>query len=206
MAISTYSELQSAVENWLARTDQTARVPEFISLAEGRINRVMYPTEAEVRATISTTAGDEFTTLPTDLRVLRLVKLNNSPNVVLDYYAPEQFYDQIPGKTQGVPSVYTVLGRELVLRPIPDDSYTLEINYIKGVPALSDSNTTTTLLSRSPDVYLYGALAEAHRFLMDEKRAVYYGQLFDKAIEEVRIDEERARFGTSPVMKPRVVA
>lgn len=206
MAISTYAELQTAVENWLARTDQTARVPEFISLAEGRINRVLYPTHNEVRATISTTAGDESTTMPSDVRSVRLLKLNNSPNRVLKFYAPQQFYDELPGSDQGVPSNYTILGRELMLRPIPDDTYTLEINYLKGVPALSDSNTSTTLLTRSPDVYLYGALAEAHRYLMDEKRAVYFDQLFKTALEEVRIDEERTRFGTSPVMKPRVVA
>ena len=32
MAISTYSELKTAVENWLDHTLYTARVPEFIVL------------------------------------------------------------------------------------------------------------------------------------------------------------------------------
>ncbi len=38
MAIGNYGELKTASENWLAgRTDQTARVPEWIKLAEDRI-------------------------------------------------------------------------------------------------------------------------------------------------------------------------
>ena len=38
MAISTYGELKTAIENWLGgRTDQTSRVPEWISQAEDRI-------------------------------------------------------------------------------------------------------------------------------------------------------------------------
>ena len=38
MAISTYTELQSAVANWLARSDLTSRITEFIALAESRIH------------------------------------------------------------------------------------------------------------------------------------------------------------------------
>jgi len=36
MAITTYSELQTAIANWLERDDLTSRITEFISLAESR--------------------------------------------------------------------------------------------------------------------------------------------------------------------------
>jgi len=39
MAIGTYAELQTAVANWLDRSDLTDRIQEFIDLAEARINR-----------------------------------------------------------------------------------------------------------------------------------------------------------------------
>ena len=39
MAISTFTELKTAVDNWLARTDLAGRAPEFIALAEARMNR-----------------------------------------------------------------------------------------------------------------------------------------------------------------------
>lgn len=34
MAISNYTELQTAVANWLDRDDLSARIPEFIGLCE----------------------------------------------------------------------------------------------------------------------------------------------------------------------------
>ena len=39
MSITTYTELKTAVENWLDHTLFTARVPEFIALFEATANR-----------------------------------------------------------------------------------------------------------------------------------------------------------------------
>jgi len=38
MAISTYSELQTAVKNWSKRADLDSMIPDFIRLAELRVN------------------------------------------------------------------------------------------------------------------------------------------------------------------------
>ena len=38
MAIGTYSELQTAVANWLTRADLTSRIPEAIAMAEAEFN------------------------------------------------------------------------------------------------------------------------------------------------------------------------
>ncbi len=37
MSIVTYTDLQSAIGNWLARSDLSANIPDFITLAEARI-------------------------------------------------------------------------------------------------------------------------------------------------------------------------
>ena len=39
MSISSYSELKTAVENWLDHTLYTSRVPEFIAIFEAGANR-----------------------------------------------------------------------------------------------------------------------------------------------------------------------
>jgi hypothetical protein len=62
--------------------------------------------------------------------------------------------------------------------------------------ALSDSNAVNNLLSRSPDAYLYGSLAEAYAYLMDETRASQYMSRFTMALEEIKVDEQRAHYGT----------
>ena len=41
MAITNYTELQSALADYLIRSDLTARIPDFIALCEGRLNRTL---------------------------------------------------------------------------------------------------------------------------------------------------------------------
>ena len=89
MSINTYSELKTSIANFLARDDLTARIPEFIEIAEARINRELETREQEKRATATLTANNQYVSLPTDLRQLRSVKLNNNPIVTLDYKSPD---------------------------------------------------------------------------------------------------------------------
>ena len=37
MALSTYTDLQASVANWLHRSDLTAVIPDLVGLAEGRL-------------------------------------------------------------------------------------------------------------------------------------------------------------------------
>ena len=39
MAISTYAELQTAVTDWMARSDLSGNAADFITLGEARLNR-----------------------------------------------------------------------------------------------------------------------------------------------------------------------
>lgn len=195
MSISTYSELKTAVANFLARTDLTTQIPDFIQLAEARMSRELETRSQEKRATATLTANDEFVALPTDLREVREVKLNTSPNTVLEYRSPTALDSQFTGGT-GKPQAYSIIGNEIKFRPIPDSGYTAEIVYIGSLTALSDSNTTNTILSRHPDAYLSGALAEAYVYLMDDARAQLYDGKFGRAIEEIKKDEQRAHYGT----------
>ena len=195
MSISTYAELKTAIANFLARDDLTDQIPNFIQLAESRMNRELETREQQKRVTATLTSGDEYIALPTDMREIREVKLNTSPITVLTYYSPVGL-DQSYGTTStGKPSGYSVVGKELKLRPVPDSSYTAEIIYIGDLNSLSDS-ATTTLFSRSPDLYLYGALTESYTYLLDEQRASVYDSKFTRALEEVKVDEQRSQYGS----------
>ena len=66
MAITNYTELKTAVANFLARSDLTDRIPEFIALAEARLSRELESRSQEKRANATLTANDEFVALPTD--------------------------------------------------------------------------------------------------------------------------------------------
>jgi len=201
MAISTYAELQTSIANFLARDDLTSVIPDFIQLAEARMSRELETRSQEKRAIAPTVAGDEFISLPTDLRKIRLVKLNTDPVDVLNYASPQDYYEEYASSGGGRPKIYTMIGTEIALRPIPDSVLNVEIIYSEDVSALSNTNTTNTVLTRHPDTYLFGSLSAAHMFLMDEQRATQYDAIFTRAMEEVKKDNEKAFFGSPLTMK-----
>ena len=206
MAISTYSELKTAIANYLARDDLTSVIPDFIQMAEARMSRELETRSQEKRATATLTSGDEYIALPTDLREVREVKLNTTPVTVLTYYSPVALDQKFASGGTSKPLGFSIVGDEMKLRPIPDTGYTAEIIYIGTITALSDSNATNNILSRSPDAYLYGSLAEAYAYLLDEQRASQYLQRFNLALEEIKVDEQRAHYGTGSLQISSIYA
>ena len=199
MAITTFDELKTATANWLGRDDLTDRIPEFIAMAEGRMNRTIFARAQEARATATLTADDAYTSLPTDLRQIRSVQLNTTPTTVLRFMPPAMLERTYPSTTTGKPLAYAVIGTEIKFAPTPDSGYTAEILYTQGIPALSSSNAVNTYLTRSPDAYLYGTLTEAHRYLMDPGQANNFDQLFGRALGEIKAEDDEARWGGSPL-------
>lgn len=195
MSITSYQDLQDAIANFLARDDLTTQIPNFIQLAEARMSRELETREQEKRVQATLTAGDEYIALPNDLREVREVKLNTSPVKVLSYFSPSGLDTSYASEGQGRPEGYSIVGKEMKLRPIPDSAYTAEIVYIGTLDAIS-ATSTPTLFLRSPDLYLYGALAEAYAYLLDEARAAQYDAKFTRGMEEVKVDEQRAHYGT----------
>lgn len=196
MAITTYTELQTAVDNWLARTDLAGRSPEFITLAEARMNRELETRSQEKRVTATLTANDAYVSLPTDLRRIREVRLNTSPITVLDYYSPHAIDREFSSTGSGKPKAYSIVGTEIYFRPTPDSGYTAEITYVASIDALDGDTATNNILSRHPDAYLHGALAEAFGYLMDENRRSYHDQLFAQAVASIQADEDKSKFGS----------
>lgn len=195
MSITSYQDLKDSIANFLARDDLTTQIPNFIQLAEARMSRELETREQEKRVQATLVANDEYIALPTDLREVREVKLNTSPVKVLSYFSPSSLDTSYSSNGTGSPEGYSIVGKEMKLRPIPDSGYTAEIIYIGTLPALSDT-VTPTLFLRSPDLYLYGALTEAYAYLLDEARASQYDAKFTRGIEEVKVDEQRAHYGT----------
>ena len=87
MAISTYTELQSACANWLDRSDLTSRIPEFIALAEDTLNKRLRIRGMENRATAA--VSEEYVSLPTGFLEMRNFQLNTTPKQLLRFVTPE---------------------------------------------------------------------------------------------------------------------
>jgi hypothetical protein len=64
MAISTYSELQASVADWLNRTDLTSAIGDFVALAESQFNRSIRHRYMITRS--QATIDSEYSATPAD--------------------------------------------------------------------------------------------------------------------------------------------
>ena len=197
MAISTYSELQTAVANWLDRDDLTDRIPEFIALAEARFNRVLRLRSMEAKYTADTVAGQRNLALPTGYIQMRNFQVNTSPLTTLSYVTPE-IYDRVwGGSTSGTPKFYTILANEVSFGPIPGSVMEVEMLFYKKFDNLSVSATTNSLLTDSPDLYLYGAMLEAEPFIMNDERVPLWAAALDRAVSDMQEQDNKDRHSGS---------
>jgi len=197
MAIGTYVELKTAVANWLDRDDLTDRIPEFIALAEARMNRVLRLRMMESKYTASTVAAQRNYNLPTGYVQMRNFQINTSPITPLQYVSPE-IYDRLwGGSTGGTPQFYTIIANEIQLGPIPGSVLTMEMLFYKKITALSASNTTEQMLTDNPDIYLYGALLEAEPFIMNDERMGLWAKGFQQAVADLQEQDNKDRHSGS---------
>lgn len=197
MAISTYSELQTAVANWLNRQDLTSRIPEFIALAEAHLNRRLRVIWMEARD--SGTSSDSVVPMPDDwleTRTLRLASPTRGQQLL--EYVGEEEWDALEAKGYtGTTRYYTIINGEFQVLPAPSSSLTYIHRYYAKIPALSDSNTTNWLLTRSPDLYLYATLLAAEAYLKDDERLPIWKGIQDELIEAMGMESERAKRATT---------
>ncbi len=202
MALTTYSELKTAIANWLDRSDLDDRIPEFIQLAEARHRRDFKIRRMETRVTANTIADTEYYSLPDNFVAMRNIQLNTDPKTSLEYLTPEQMDRVRAGSNTGKPKAYSIIGNNFQLRPIPDAVYEIEMLYYKYFTALSDSNTTNDMLTYHPDLYLYGALVEAEPYLQNDKRIQTWAGFYDRAKQDLITTNERDRHsGVAPTTR-----
>ena len=197
MAISTYSELQTAVANWLDRDDLTARIPEFIALAEARFNRILRLRSMEAKYTANTVAGQRNLALPANYIQMRNFQVNSNPLTTLSYVTPE-IYDRLwGGSTSGTPKFYTILANEVSFGPIPASVMQVEMLFYKKFDNLSVTTTTNLLLTDAPDIYLYGSMLEAEPFIMNDERVPLWAAALERAVPDMQEQDNKDRHSGS---------
>ena len=203
MAIGTYTELQSAIGNWLDHSLYSARAPEFISLFEASANRRLRVRQQETTAVITVTAGSG--NLPSDYLAWRQV-ISASAGVVadLEYDTSKYLTALFPTVPSGPPTHFYIQGTQITVRPVPT-SETIAMIYFAKVAALTDSATTNWLLTEHPDLYLFGSLVEAEMFGVDDERAPLWKARRDEIFDEIEKLSNKSRgagvtrvFGPTP--------
>lgn len=199
MAFTSYSELKDSVANYLARTDLTAQIPDFIRLAELRMRRELRVRQMLKSVTTPTTAGDGTVELPTDFLEARDFIVSSNPVTPLTYFSPGAFSRLSRTTDLGKPTDFTVLQSEFQLAPVPDTVYTLKLLYFASPDFLSDSNQSNVFLANMPDMLLYGALIEAEPYLMNDARIGTWVAMYERASSSVDKAADRGEYSGAPL-------
>lgn len=161
MAITTYAELKTAVGDWLDKPDLTAYLGDFVTLAEGYLNRNLMHRKMITSTDLSPTSN--VYTLPTDyMNYIRVVE-KASVRRDLDFITPKSADQMYADRVSGISSHFTIIGDDLTAFPLSTND--IELTYKQKIPALSDSNTSNWLLATSPELYLRASQFQALNFI-----------------------------------------
>lgn len=190
MSIASYSELQTAIVNWIKRENQISldRVKEFIALAEPRIYAKMRVREMISIEPLSIASGSATIALPTRFKGARNIYVDASPKQKLVFVTDDIYIQDYINAVAGVPTVFTYEGNNIRLGPIPGADYTAYMTCFRGKSALSDSAPTHSMLSDYPNVFMYGALVEASAYLVGDERIPMWEAKFQQSIQEANDD------------------
>ena len=196
MALTNYDDLKASIADFLNRDDLTAVIPDFITLAEGQLNKELRHWRMQDR--VVATVDSQYTALPNNfLEPVRMVKTSGEFQILELVGALEiSKLRQGANDNTGVPRVYTILDQAFEVFPSPDGDHTLELTYYEEIPDLA-TNSTNWLMTYFPSAYLYGSLIHSAPYLSEANRIAEWSALYQKAINDINAESERATTGGS---------
>lgn len=198
-SLADYAGLKAAIADWLNRPDIDEIIPEFIQLAEARIKRRV----RDITALSDGNTTNWVLTNHPDVYLFGSLSesapyLGQDERVVLWQAKYDAAFAEVrrPDTDSGLADYaglkFTIadwLNRPDIDDAIPEFIALAEARIkrrVRDVDALSVSNTTNWILTNHPDVYLFGALAEAAPYLGNDERTALWQTKYEAAFAEVR--------------------
>ena len=202
MPLSNYSELQTAVANWMARNDLAGDpIKDFIRLCEAELKRKIDDLRTEARVTIATVGGTATISLPSDYNGVRELYYDTAQRrYPLSLKTPFELDSYGYPSLTGVPKFYTIERDVIRFSPIPDSVYNISLLYFQTLPSLTDAAPTNWLLTQSPDIYLYGSLVQAEGYIKNDARMATWRTLYENAVNQLMEQSDRRRYSGTPLV------
>ena len=195
MAITTYSELKTAIADFLNRDDLTAIIPTFISLAEAQIARDVRHWKQEKRVT--TSVDERYENLPNDWLEIKLVALTTG-KMLQTVSTAEMAQRRETSNAAGELRYIRMTADQIEFYPTPSAATDISMLYYARIPALSDTDTSNWLLTDAPDVLLYGALVHSAPYLTDDQRTTVWSALYQSGVDKLNLENDKGRI-TGPL-------
>jgi hypothetical protein len=191
MALANYSDLQTTVANYLHRSDLTSMIPDFITLAEAKLNRELRLRAMEDTATGTVAASISLPTGYIEMRGISVGSGNSTWN--LTYRPPSDINTET-----GTPVNYSIKGETLYFLPY-GTAYSYTIDFYKKFDALSGG--VNWLITNAPDIYLYATLLEASPYIKDDARIGTWAQLLIDSVTRLQSADKRDRHGSNLIVR-----
>jgi hypothetical protein len=193
---ATYQGLCDKIADTLNRADLTAAIPDFTVLATAKIERdISRARHPSAISTTTLTANSIMTNLPADFVSVYQLMLTNAGKQ-FHYVSPEdvKFLFEEKATSDATDKYYTIIGNKLRILPAPSASETvsLDLYYYARLAALNTTNTTNWVLTRYPDLYLYGALSHSAPYLKNDERIALWDGIYSRILSEIEVEADRA--------------
>ena len=198
----TYAELLQKIRDYteVGSTVLTDSICNgFIQDAEFRIFRDVDSDNNRRYATASLVAGQRYIDIPDNALIIRsaqIVDIDPATSPITDrglmeYRDTNYMAEYNPTDSQGTPKYWSYWDKNtIVFAPVPDTTYTIQLNYILKDDGLSSSNTTTYLSTYFPNGLLYASLVEAFTFLKGPQDLLQtYEQKYKQAVEGFTVEQ-----------------
>ncbi len=184
---SNYGDLSTSVlaHNWNRNSDQIA---DFIYLAHQQINLRLRIPAMEKATTLSVTGNT--VTVPSDLQAVKRMWIDAQYDTPLTPVTPDVLQALRASYSNNIPQWYAIEGVDdttdaFQFAPGPSATYTAYLAYYRRLSFFASSSDTNKILTRHPQLYLYGALAQAALFADDDGRLQKYPGMFEAEIERL---------------------
>lgn len=203
--ITSYSTLQTAVTDYLARSNLSTFTPNFIQNWEEKFLRQPMNFGRWMETSLSSAISSSVVAVPSAYLGLKYAYVDGSPASRLDRVSLNQLYGRYPrGGDSARPVWISRDTTNFVFGPIPDSDYT-----IKGVywakPTLLRSFASDAaahwIIVNAPDLALYGALLEATPFLRNDSRIQVWDGFYKTALQNYRDLQREEDVSGSPIQE-----
>jgi|TARA_R100000482_G_C5114859_1_gene142473 hypothetical protein len=203
----TLTELKTLIQNYVENEETTfvATLNDFIINAEDRLFELIQLDYFRKNVTGNLTTGNTYLTAPSDFLMsfsLAIIDSNNDYHY-LDKKHPsfmrEYSNDAVDTSERGRPLYYGDFDKELstassngstlIVSPVPDSDYSVELHYLYKPNSLTTDTTGTWISTNARNALLYGSLVEAYTFMKgDADLMQQYEQRFN--LEVLRLKNQ----------------
>jgi hypothetical protein len=198
--ITNYIELLDAVSRFWNKPNLASFIPDFVSLAQIKMNRLVRVDWLSKRTDWDATVdsinnlGQEFI-LPADFNGVRYIKVIGSPIKSLRYITPEAADSMNLANQTGYSRYYTIDSKILTIYPYPSLTDQIRFCQYYRPVQLSQSQQTNEYTDNAMDLLMFGSLIEATMYTKDAEMIPMWNDRFNAGLESVIEDDKQRRWG-----------